>query len=299
MIKIIPSKKSLGATVLGVDFSSNLCADEINVIHEAWTKYLVLHFPNQTLTEKQHIDVASIFGSIHISAAKAYCTKENDNKVIKSIYPEISIVHNLDSNGNPAKDNRSLGSAEVLWHSDNSYVEIPPSASLLYALEIPSKGGETFFSNQYLAYDKLPLEIKKLINGCTTVHDSSRDNAQVVRSGMSLPKNIYDVPGPHHPLVRVHPVSKKKALFLGRKRDYPSQYIDGFREEESEEILNFLWKHANKEEFVWRHKWTKGDLILWDNRCTMHYRSAFPENEKRIMHRVMVKGEPVLMAKEV
>lgn len=290
-IKVHPYANSFGAEITGVNFAS-LVSEEIRTyLEELWHTYLVLVFRKQNLTQKQHLAAARLFGDLHVSAAKAYHKKAGIEEVLTAQFPEISIVHNLDKEGNPVAENRGLGSGIVPWHSDNSYVECPPAGSLLYGIAVSPTGGETCFADQYRAFVTLPDDIKESIMGRTAVHDASRDGADMVRPGLEIPKSLSDVPGPHHPLVRRHPATGKLALFLGRRRKYPSQYIDDFTPEESEEMLNYLWKHAIKPEFVFCHKWEPGDLVMWDNRCTMHSRKPFPVEYKRIMHRVMIKGD--------
>ncbi len=290
-IKIIPTRKALGAEIEGIDFAYKVPNETKKILINAWIEHLVLLFRNQNITEQQHINATHIFGEIQISAAKSYYEANGKKEAMAATFPEISIVHNLDSDGNPVILNQGLGSGEVFWHSDNSYINTPPAGSMLYAKIIPPTGGDTCFSNQYLAYEKLPREILNKIQGKTAVHDSSRDGSGLLRPGIKLPTKLSEVPGPHHPLIRSHPISMKKALYLGRKRNYPSQYIQGIPEEESSNILDFLWDHACQEEFIWCHRWKLGDLILWDNRCTMHYRHPFPGEFPRIMHRTLIKGE--------
>ena len=290
-LEIIPTTKALGAEVKGINFSLPLPDNIRSFLVKQWNKHLVLLFRNQELTQEQHINAAKFWGEIQISAAKAYYIAVREKEVMTADYPEISVVHNLDKNGNPVMNNNSLGSGEIYWHSDNSYIETPPSGSMLYARIIPPHGGNTYFSNQYLAYETLPNNILKVIEGRTAIHDSSRDGANVARPGVTVPTNIYEVIGPHHPIVRTHPLTRKKALYLGRRRKYPSQYIDGITEEESTKTLDFLWNHATKQEFVWCHNWKVGDLLLWDNRCTMHYRAAHDKHYKRVLHRILIKGE--------
>ena len=136
-------------------------------------------------------------------------------------------------------DNGGLGSYEVIWHTDNSYVEVPPAGSMLYSLEIPAEGGggDTSFSNQYRAYEELADDLKRAIEGRYQVHDSSRNSAGVLRPGVKLPTKPEEVEGPTHPLVRVHPVTGKRALYLGRRRVWPSNYIVGIPNDESERLL--------------------------------------------------------------
>ena len=138
---------------------------------------------------------------------------------------------------------------------------------MLYGRMLPPSGGNTCFSNQYMAYETLPEDVKQKIEGKTAVHDASRNSAGTLRPGVKLPTKPSEVPGPHHPLVCTHPESGRKALYLGRRRVYPSQYIDDMEEEESEALLDFLWEHASRDELVWAHVWRLGDVLLWDNRC--------------------------------
>jgi taurine dioxygenase len=167
---------------------------------------------------------------------------------------------------------------------------------MLYSLEIPRDGGggETSFNNQYLAYKELPDDLKRAIAGKSQVHDSTRNSAGVLRPGVKLPTRPEEVPGPTHPLVRVHPLSGKRALYLGRRRVWPSNYIVGLPNEESEALLDRLWARATQPKYAWTHHWRVGDIVLWDNRCCMHYRSEVDVTQRRVMHRTTIKGEPLV-----
>jgi len=297
-VRIIPSEKSLGAEVVGVDLSLPLSDELRDQLVSWWTTHLVLLFRNQHLTQESQIAATRLFGEVQVSAAKAYKRAEQEANSapvmpleVTAQYEEISVVHNLDQDGNPVIQNENLGSGVVPWHSDNSYISAPPSGSMLYAKVVPPVGGETCFADQYRAYETLPEEIRLRIDSKTAVHDSSRDGTGTVRHGLAMPTTLADVPGPHHPLVRTHPVSGRKCLYLGRRRAYPSQYVDGLSEEESTALLAFLWEHATQEELVWCHRWREGDVLLWDNRCTMHSREPFPVEYRRIMYRTMIQGE--------
>jgi taurine dioxygenase len=209
--------------------------------------------------------------------------------------PNVSLISNLDEDGNPVKHNGGLGSYEVVWHSDNSYVAVPPAGSMLYAVVLPTDGGgDTWFNNQYRAYDELPAELKQAIAGRMQRHDASRNSAGVLRPTVKLPTTPEEVPGPAHPLVRMHPVSGRRALYLGRRRDWPSNYILGMSNEESEALLDKLWTHATQEKYAWKHVWRLGDLVLWDNRCAMHYRSEIDATQARVMYRTVIDGEAVI-----
>ena len=191
-------------------------------------------------------------------------------------------------NGKPVG---GLGSYELVWHTDMSYNPLPPRASLLYALEVPPDGGNTGFLNMYSAYDTLAPELQRAIEGKTCIHDSSRNSAGELRKGFQTTLDPRHTPGAVHPLVRLHPVTKRKALFLGRR---PGAYIHGLPVDESEKLLNAIWAHATQEHFAWYQKWRAGDLVMWDNRCVMHRRDAFDDSLRRLMHRTQIVGEPVL-----
>ena len=209
--------------------------------------------------------------------------------------PEVSVLSNLDAHGNPVKENDGLGSMEVVWHSDNTYIEQPPAGSTLYAREIPGDGsGQTSFNNQYLAFDELPEDLLQAIAGRRSKQDATRNSAGVLRPGVSKPERPEDVPGPLHPLIRVHPVTGKKALYLGRRRVWPSQFIEGLPDSESEALLDQLWAHATQSRYAWTHTWQVGDMLVWDNRAAMHYREPVNSEERRVMWRSQFQGEAVI-----
>jgi taurine dioxygenase len=295
---VVPSGAALGAEIQGVDFSLPVPEDVKAALRQAWADHLVLLVRNQNIDDEQLIETAGIFGPPHAAASRQYhldVGKQVDDRHMISRHPSVSIISNLDADGKPVLDNGGLGSYEVVWHTDNSYVEVPPAGSMLYSLEVPppGTGGDTSFNNQYLAYEELPLELKQAIEGKSQVHDSTRNSAGILRPGVKLPAKPEDVPGPAHPLVRVHPVTGKRALYLGRRRDWPSNYIIGMSNADSEALLDKLWAHATQPKYAWTHTWSVGELILWDNRCCMHYRTEIDLAHRRVMHRTTIKGEPV------
>jgi taurine dioxygenase len=293
--RAVPTGAALGAEIQGVDFSLPVPEDVKDALRAAWAEHLVLLVRNQDIDDHQLLAAAGIFGPPHDAASRKYhldAGRKVDNRYMISQHPSVSIISNLDENGNPVKDNGGLGSYEVVWHTDNSYVAIPPAGSMLYSLIIPvNGGGDTSFNNQYLAYDELPDELKRAIEGRTQVHDSSRNSAGVLRPGVQLPTRPEEVEGPTHPLVRVHPVTGKRALYLGRRRAWPSNYIVGLDNSQSEALLDRLWAHATQPRYAWTHRWRVGDVVLWDNRCCMHYRSEVDSSQPRVMHRTTIKGE--------
>jgi len=296
-IVVVKFDAPLGAEIRGVDFAKPVGAAAKRMLRGAWADNLILLFRGQAhISQKQHIDATAIFGKPVPGAKLKYFEASGTELVHQAGFPEISIVSNLGPDGAPAMENEGLGSGEVVWHSDNSYIEEPPIGSFLRALEIPPDGGDTSFANQYLAYETLPADIKARIDGRHAKHDSSRNSAGRLRPGVRRPATPADVVGPDHPLVRIHPDTGKKALYLGRRSEFPSQYIVGRDPEESEDLLDFLWAHATSDGLKYTHAWEAGDMILWDNRCVMHYREPMRTLARRIMHRTQLEPQKPIPA---
>jgi taurine dioxygenase len=294
-LRVVPSGAALGAELQGLDFSLPVPEDVKAALRKAWADHMVLLIRGQGLNDEQLLATSAIFGPPHDSAARKYHLAAGhgvDDSYMVSRHPSITIISNLDASGKPVLDNGGLGSYEVVWHTDNSYVNVPPAGSMLYSLEVPvDGGGDTSFNNQYLAYQELPEDLKRAIEGKYQVHDSSRNSAGVLRPGVKLPTRPEEVEGPTHPLARVHPVTGKRALYLGRRRVWPSNYIVGIPNEDSERLLDALWAHATQPKYAWTHRWKVGDIVLWDNRCCMHYRTEVDVAQRRVMHRTTIKGE--------
>ncbi len=169
-----------------------------------------------------------------------------------------------------------------------SYNREPPCASALYALEVPPSGGDTGFANMYLAYERLPDALRRQVEGRLCRHDSSRNSAGELRRGMNEVSDPREAPGASHPIVRTHPVTGRKALFLGRRRN---AYVEGMALDDSERLLDALWEHATRRELAWYQQWRVGDLVMWDNRCALHRRDEFDPKTRRLMHRTQIKGD--------
>lgn len=297
-LKIVPFDAALGAEIRGLDFSLPIPDAVKEALRSAWAKHLVLLIRGQQLSEEQFISAAGVLGTLKEAGSRKFLLQGGKKSAhMLSKHPVLTILSNLDENGNPVKENAMLGSLEVEWHSDNSYVDVPPAGSVLCSIEIPNnETGNTSFNNQYLAYDELPMDLKKAIEGKKQVHDSSRDSSGTLRPGAKLPKTPEEVEGPAHPLVRVHPVSGKKALYLGRRRTWPSNYIVGIPNEDSEALLEKLWAHATQPKYAWTHVWKVGDVLVWDNRCTLHRREEVDATQRRYMLRTVIEGEKVIPA---
>jgi taurine dioxygenase len=168
-----------------------------------------------------------------------------------------------------------------------SYLETPPKASLLYALEVPRAGGNTYFCNMYLAYEHLPASLKRRASDLQVKHDGTYNSGGYVRQGLTAVNDPVTSPGAYHPLVVTHPETGRRALYLGRRRN---AYLGGLSLVDSEAMLDELWSYATRDEIVWHNEWQAGDVVLWDNRCTMHRRDPFDPESRRILHRTQIQG---------
>jgi taurine dioxygenase len=269
---------ALGADIEGIDLAGPLAPEAIAAIKRAWAEHLVLRFRGQRLADDDLMRFSRQFGELDWAPIAA----ANDAPEGREY---VMVVSNVVENGQAIGQ---LGAYEAIWHTDMSYVQEPPSASALYALEVPPEGGDTGFCNMYLAYETLPEGLRREIAGHLCRHDASRNSAGELRRGFVDASDASQTIGAEHPLVRTHPVTGRKALFLGRRRN---AYIPGLPLEASESLLDALWAHATKDEFTWYQQWRAGDLILWDNRCVMHRRDAFDPATRRVMHRTQIKGD--------
>lgn len=276
-VRVIPTGKPVGADIAGVNLSQLTQAD-FEVIFDAWMKYNVLRFREQDLTKDQFLEFSARFGELD----KAPINIKGEPWIAG--YPNLAVMSNIIVEGQPVG---SLGYGEAVWHTDMSYNDVTPSAALLYGLEVTKEGGETGFISMYQAYETLPDDLRKAVEGREIKHDASRNSAGELRKGYTAVTDPREAPGAVHPIVVRHPITKRKALFLGRR---PAGYIVGLPLEESEALLDRLWAHATQPENAWYQKWNVGDLLMWDNRCVMHKRTAFDPKERRFMLRTQVKG---------
>jgi len=267
----------LGAQVDGVDVRA-LDQETFTAIHRAWLDHQVLLFRDQALTDEDLVAFSRRFGDLDQAPVQ-----ETGRRFVDGI-PEIYVVSNVVQDGVPIG---SLGSGEAVWHTDMSYLPDPPKASALYALEVPATGGDTSFCSMYAAWDELPGPLQRRVEALRVKHDGTYNSGGYVRQGVTPTGDPRTSPGTLHPLVCVHPETGRRALYLGRRRN---AYIDGLSLDDSNTLLDEIWAYATRDSLTWRHRWEIGDLVLWDNRCTMHHRDAFDPAARRVMPRTQIRG---------
>jgi len=284
-MKLINSVKSLGGEIVDLDISNKLTQDQINFINQSWDERLVLVFKKQNLDDHKLINFSKYFGELDPPGPNPY------GITFLPEFPEINVISNVkNEQGTPLGN---LGDGEAVWHADMTYLQLPPKAGILYALEVPENQGNTHFANMALAYSELSNKLKEKIDDKILIHDSAHNSAGMLRKGYSEVDNPSETPGARHPMVITDKNTNKKLLFLGRR---PHAYIIGLELEESENLLNEIWEHATQEEFTWTQKWEKGDLLMWKNLNVLHKRDAFDPNTRRVMHRTQIKGEMAITA---
>lgn len=277
-ISVVPITKHIGADINGIDLTQTISDAQFTQIHDAWMQHLVLRFRGQNLTKEQLQTFSRRFGELDKAPINT------SGKPWVEGFPDMTVMSNIKVDGRAIG---GLGYGEAVWHTDMSYNEITPSGALLYGVEVTKSGGETGFLNMYHAYETLPADLKAAIEGKTIKHDASRNSAGDLRAGFKAVTDPREAPGAVHPVVVRHPVTGRKALFLGRR---PFGYVVGMSLEDSEALLNRLWAHVSQEDLAWFQKWKVGDLLIWDNRCVMHKRTAFDANERRLLYRTQIKG---------
>jgi taurine dioxygenase len=276
-IGIRPTGAALGAEISGVDLRA-LDAAAFAAIHRAWLDHQVLLFRNVALSDDDLVAFSRRFGELDHAPIQ-----ETGRRFVDG-HPEIYVVSNVVQDGVAIG---SLGAGEAVWHTDMSYLPDPPKASALYALEIPPRGGDTSFCSMYAAWDELPPALKRRVENLRVKHDGTYNSGGYVRQGVTATGDPRTSHGVLHPLVHLHPETGRRALYLGRRRN---AYIDGLSLDESDALLDEIWEQATRDPLTWRHQWRAGDLVLWDNRCTMHRRDAFDPSTRRIMHRTQIKA---------
>lgn len=270
-----------GAEVGGLDLSRPIGDNVFQQLRQAWLDADgVLVLRDQAITPEQHITFSRRFGELSVGRPGA---------MLSDYYlpgrPEIYRVSNKRIEGVP----QGREDAGTYWHSDGSWHELPPMASLLHALEIPPVGGNTMFADMYRAYETLSEPMQRLLDGAQAVHD--RAAAASTSYGKEFAGQTGELATQHatHPVVRTHPESGRRALYVNRGF---TSHLVGFGRAESDAILRFLFEHSTAPEIVYRHEWRLHDIVIWDNRCVMHYAvSDYKAIGERYMHRTTVKGD--------
>jgi len=270
---------ALGAEIDGIDLSRPLTQDEVDVIASAWRTRLVIVVHGQRLSDPQLMAFSQYFGELDPPGPNPYGEPFNKE------FPVINVISNVMENGRPIGN---LGAGEAVWHADMTYIDVPPKAAVLYALEVPPGQGNTYFADMFAAYAALPADLKQAIAGKVAVHDASRNSAGLLRKGYKEVNDPRETVGARHPLVRTDPQTGRKALFLGRR---PNSYIVGMELADSDALLDTLWAHVAKPRFAMCHEWQVGDLLMWNNLSVLHRRDPFDSNARRVMHRTQIKGD--------
>ena len=290
-VEVHPFAAGCGADITGVDIREPLSPADRDAIRKAWLDNLVLRFRGVPMTDEQHMAFTRQFGELEFNPGKLIELQYGVASAYGSgkrsaMPPEISVISNIIEDG---KAIGGLGDGEAFWHTDSSFVDVPPAASLLRSLECPppSAGGATSFLNCYSAYDDLPERLKQRIDGRTMIHAATHSSGGKAHKGFETVADVSQVPGARQPMVRTHPETGKKSLFLGRRIN---AYVIGLPVAESEELLDELWDRMVQPRYTWTQEWQVGDLVWWDNRCAMHRRDAFDPSARRLMHRTQLKG---------
>ena len=283
-MRIIPIGEMIAADIQDANLSQPLDDVSIAAITKAWNENLVLRFRNQQLSDADLIRFSSYFGELDPPGPNPY------GVTFLPEFPEINVISNVkDDTGVPIGN---LGDGEAVWHADMTYIDNPPEAGILYALEVPVGQGDTYFANMVAAYNDLPSDLRVAIKGKTLIHDAAHNSAGMLRKGYEEIKDIKLTPGARHPLA-YEDQHGRVSLFLGRR---PHAYIVGMEESDSDSLLDALWAHATRPKYSWHNEWQKGDLVMWQNRMVMHRRDAFDPSTRRVMHRTQLKGKSPIAA---
>ena len=275
-LEVVPLSKHIGAEIRGVDLRELFDADTIAGIHRAWLDHEVLLFRGQTLAQEDLLRATSCFGELAPLTRPA----KFHPKGYARLLPNIMMISNIRENGETIG---ALPDGEMHFHHDQIHSEVPHNGTLLYSLEIPSHGGDTLFASGYAAYETLDPALKNKLEGHRALNyynygsTMRGDSRGVGASNQSI-----------HPVFRTHDETGRKAVYVDRLM---TQAIEGMTQAESDALLGAVFDHAEKPEFVYRHVWRVGDLIVWDNRCSMHARDDFPSDQRRLMLRTTVKGD--------
>jgi taurine dioxygenase len=276
---INPFGAPLGAEVVGLDLAQPLDADDFARLHRAHLDHHVLVFRDQHITPAQQVEFSRRFGALQIHVLRQFQLPSD---------PEVLIISNVKENGQPI----GLGDAGHYWHSDLSYKAVPSLGSMLHAQELPSTGGDTLFANQHTAWESLPPDLQRAVEGASAEHSYLAKYAELQRRNPWRPDltqaQIDEVVPAIHPIVRTHPETGRKALFVS---EHFTTRIIGLPEAESREVLDALFEHSTRPEHIYRHQWRPHDMVFWDNRSLMHLAAGCPEDQRRTLYRTTIEGD--------
>jgi taurine dioxygenase len=269
----------LGAEIVGLDLNRPLSQRDFQRIHKAHLDHHLLVFRDQRITPQQQVDFSRRFGPLQIHVLRNFQLPSN---------PEVLIISNIIEDDKPI----GLGDAGHFWHSDLSYKETPSLGSMLHAQELPSEGGDTLFANMHLAWDTLPAALRNAVQGARAEHSYLTQYEELRRRSPFRPAltqaQIDEVKPVVHPVVRTHPETGRKALFVS---EHFTTRIVGIPEDESRALLDQLFAHSVLPEHVYRHRWAPHDMVFWDNRSLMHLAGGTPPHLRRKLYRTTIEGD--------
>jgi len=285
-IRVTPLAPACGAEISGVDLSKPLDEGEVRAIKEAWSKHLVLVFRGQQVSQDDQLRFASYFGDLGIRKKAPEALRSRNEGTVQEANKDadkVLLVTNIKVDGKPIG---AFGDGEFWFHIDSGYSARPYKYTFLYALELPSRGGNTMFSNMYKAYEAVPASLKEKLTGRKALHIHEYNRAKQANSS----GDISGIPHYAHPVFITHPDTGRKTLFVDRLM---TTRIEGMSQDESDAVLNQLYEIGERREFIFEHEWRLGDFLMWDNRCTIHARTWFPPEENRLLRRCTVSGGPL------
>jgi taurine dioxygenase len=266
----------LGADISDISLSA-IGNEDFDTLHRAWIERGVLRLRGQVLSDVALQEFSARFGPLE---EVPVLLSDEERAQLPSLY--VTIISNIVVNGIPIG---GLGNKEAAWHSDMTYIEDPPPASILHAIEVPDAGGDTQFACQFAALEALPIDLRDEIGDQVIKHDASHTSIGNLRGGFEDIDDVRDIPGAVHPIIKTHEASGREALYLGR-REYA--YVVGMEVERSDALLDRLWSYAALPKNVWTQRWRVGDVIIWDNRRVLHRRDDFDQSARRLMKRCQV-----------
>jgi taurine dioxygenase len=279
-LRAVQHDSNVCADIQGFDFD-NYDENDIAELRRFWLQYGVLRFKRTRMTDEQQVKFSRHFGEFVIHPKQL---QEGGHPT----HPEILVISNAMQDGKPSG---AMGNSEATWHTDTWFYERPPAAAILRAVAVPPTGGDTYFLSTYIAYETLPEHLREAVEGRQIFFQNVYDKTGKLRLGKSEPSSndFREWSGIVHPLVRTHGETGRRALYLGGTSE--GAWIVGMPLDESNELLAELWDHTTVSKHIFVQKWEEGDIMMWDNRCTMHRRDSFDPNSIRIMHRTTTSGE--------